>query len=95
MNTIDIARISYGSADFIVALLPSHFDQQSADEKNDVLHAIQFCAKSAKIHGRLIAVWEDGSGNRKTLSAPDLHPLCYLLSMRWVKRHLCARLEIR
>ncbi len=94
MNTVDIAMITYGSADFIVALLPSDFDQHSAEEKNNVLHAIQCSARSAKIHGRLIAVWEDGSGNRKTLSGPDVNPLCYLLSMRWVRRNLCSRLEI-
>ncbi|MGA1835156.1 hypothetical protein [Rhizobium wenxiniae] len=94
MSTIDIAMITYGPEDLIVALMPSNFDQVSTTDKNGLLHAIHSAAGSAKLRGRLIAVWEDEHGSQKTLSAPDLKPLCFLLSLRWVKRHLCARLEI-
>ncbi len=94
MSTVDIAVITYGREDLIVALLPNRFEQHTADEKNEILYAVNRAAKSEKLYGRMIAIWEDNSGERKTLSAPDLNPLCYLLSMRWVKRQLCVRLEI-
>ncbi len=94
MSTIDIAMITYGPEDLIVALLPSRFDQDSTNDKNELLNAIHRAAESAKLRGRLVAVWEDEHGSQKALSAPDLKPLCFLLSLRWVKRHLCARLEI-
>ena len=91
---IDIARITYGSADLIVGLLPNSFDQKTSEEKNVILVAIQNAARSAGIVGRLIAIWEDGMGERKTLAAPDLSALCYILSIRWVKKNLNARLEV-
>jgi hypothetical protein len=94
LSSIEVAVLRREKQDLIVVPLAEAFELRTPNEKNLILLELRDAIRAADLDGELIAFWEDGKGRTRYVAPPELDAFCRLLTRRWLKHHLNARIEV-
>lgn len=79
MATYKIAHLREQGQDMIIVPLDSSFDYKTQSEQNEIVSALQWCARSAGLAGTVVPVWRSGSSQR-FIAPQNWHPFFRSLS---------------
>lgn len=86
-NQFDIAHIREQGQDIIIIPLDSSFNNKTLTQKNQIIFALQMCASSAGLEGRVVVMWFN-KGSTMFIAPPEWHPFFNSIDMVWVARNI-------
>jgi hypothetical protein len=93
MPNFDVAHIREQGNDLIIVPLSSTFGALSASEQQKQIEALQRCATSAGLAGRVVPVWDAGGGRMGFLAPRNWHPFFAGMSLSFVAANINRRLS--
>jgi hypothetical protein len=94
MQLVEVALVRKGSEDLIVALFPANFRLLKSTDRRLCIFGVKEAVRTSNLQGSLISIWEGDRGQTIVDAPSDLLSFCSLLSVRWVRKNLCLRLQI-
>lgn len=88
MTTFKIAHIREQGQDMIIMPLDDSFQYKSNTEQNAVRNSLQLNARSARLAGTVVLVWNAGSGRMAFLAPRPWHPFFSSLTLADVARSI-------
>lgn len=82
MAQYDIAHIREQGNQMIIVPLDHSYGYKSNQEQNDICSALQVCATSAGLAGRVVTVWDAGGGRMGFLAPTPWHPFFSSISLQ-------------
>jgi hypothetical protein len=79
MTPYKIAHIEEKGVNIIIIPLESSFGNKTKKQQDQIIDALQNCAKSAGLAGTVVPVWETGI-NHRFIAPPRWHPFFKTLS---------------
>jgi len=92
MADFDIAHLHEQGQDMIIVPLDRNFQSKSADDRDDVITALQVCARRAGLAGTVVPVWDSGGGRMAFIAPQPWHPFFQSLDLRTILRNINKRL---
>lgn len=87
MQTFKIAHLKEQGQDLVIIPLEPDFANKSANDQLKVRNALQICATSAKLAGRVAVVWHDG-GQFRFLAPPEWQPFFQSITWEFIAANL-------
>lgn len=88
MTRIPIAHLHEQGQDIIIVPLDRSFSHKSRAEQNRVVMTLQAAASSANLAGKVVPVWDAGSGRMAFIAPEQWFPFFRGLSLPLVARML-------
>jgi len=93
MPHFDVAHIREQGQDMIIVPLGREFQHRTQAEQEDTLDALQSCARSARLAGTVVAVWDAGGGRMAFIAPQPWHPFFRSLDLNAVLRSINKRMR--
>lgn len=93
MPTFKIAHIREQGTDLIIVPLESRFGSLSSDDQDATIRDLQLHANGAGLAGRVVPVWDSGSGRMAFIAPQQWHPFFSSISLQWVGLNLKKQLS--
>jgi len=88
MPRYNIAHIREQGQDIIIVPLESSFGHASSSRQQETIDTLQAHARSAKLAGTVVPVWDGGGGDMGFLAPRQWHPFFNGLSLEMVSQSL-------
>ena len=81
MQTFDVAYFKRQDQAVILVVVGPSFTSMGEADKTRACAALQTCARSARLDGTVVPVWDDHSGWPRFWAPPEWHP--FFESLTW------------
>lgn len=88
MNKFDVAHIRQQGQDIIIIPLDRAFGNRSDREQSEIYYALEMAVRTAGLRGRVVAVWNVGSGRMAFRAPQEWSRFCQSLSWPFVARNI-------
>ena len=86
-NEFNIAHIREQGQDIIIIPLDSSFQSKTQSQRNQIIFALQLCARSAGLAGRVVVMWEHNS-NVMYIAPQQWHSFFNSIDLVWVAQNI-------
>jgi hypothetical protein len=88
METFQIAHIRVQGVSLIVVFVGPSLGHKPAFEQQQVVAALQQCARSAGLAGNVVPVWQDTSGRLNFIAPPNQHPYFRSVTFEYLRANI-------
>jgi hypothetical protein len=74
MEEFQVAHINVQNVNVIVVFVKPELGQRPNSEQQQVISALQSCARAAGLAGNVVPVWCDSAGHLNFIAPPNQHP---------------------
>jgi hypothetical protein len=88
MPTVKVAHLNQQGQDMIIVPLDSNFGHKADDDQQSTVRELQLRANRAGLRGRVVTVWDGGSGRMSFIAPKPWHPFFSSLNLSTVYQNL-------
>lgn len=88
MPSFKIAHLREQGQDMIIAPLESSFGRASHQDQEQQITALQIAAQSAGLAGKIVPVWDAGSGRMGFIAPTPWHPFFKSINLAIVAKNI-------
>jgi hypothetical protein len=88
VEQFQVAHIKVQGVDLIVVFVSPDVGRRSVFEQQQVVNALQACARAAGLAGNAVPVWRDTSGRLAFIAPPNQHAFFKSVTFEYLYRNI-------